>query len=267
MSKPFIIFLLLITVVASSTAKQPADSSLVAKTIRHGWKNSIGIVASPLSWDKKDWIVFGSGTALTASSIFLFDKPVYQFIQNNQSESVHHFLGLMEPAGNLYPALAVVGFSLHGLLKKDNYNLETALMITESYLINGIIVQLVKNTAGRSRPEDWRGPDPLRWEGPLKSNSFYSGHTSSAFSAASVIAYRYRETRWVPLVAYGIATLGGLQRLYHNEHWLSDTLFGAMTGTAIGLFIAKNHEKNPFQVFPVITPTGASLSLVIPVSK
>jgi len=265
MLKPFIISLLLITVFGSAKAKQPADSCLVARTIRHGWKNSIGVVTSPLAWDKKDWIFFGSGTALTAGSMFLLDMPVYQFVHNNQSNTANTFFSLLEPVGDLYPALTFVGLSLHGLIKKDNYNLETALMLAESYAINSLFVQTVKHTAGRARPNNW--PDPLRWKGPLNGESFYSGHTSTAFAVASVLAYRYRESPWVPATAYSIASLGSLGRVYHNRHWLSDILFGAMTGTAIGLFIAKNHENNPFQVFPVLSPTGASLSLVIPVSR
>jgi membrane-associated phospholipid phosphatase len=265
MSKPFIIFLLLFTIFGSAKAKQPTDSCLVARTIRHGWKNFTGVATSPISWDKKDWIVFGSGTALTAGSVFFLDKQVYQLVKNNQSDEVHYFFRLFEPVGDLYPALTFVGLSLHGLIKKDNYNLETALMLAESYAANRFFGAVAKYTAGRARPDN--ESDPLQWKGPFKGESFYSGHTSTAFAVASVLAYRYRETPWVPATAYSIATLGSLGRVYHNHHWLSDALFGAMTGTAIGLFIAKNHKNNPFQVFPILTPSGASLTLVIPVSK
>lgn len=265
MVKQFICLLLILVVHFSLGAKQPSDSLLVVKTIKHAWKNTKGIATSPAAWDKKDWLVVGCGTTLTAGSIFLLDKPVYQFVQDHQFNAADRFFSLMEPAGNLYPALAFVGLSLHGLIDKDNYNLETALMLAEGYAINSFFVQVVKRTAGRARPSSW--PDPLRWKGPLNGESFYSGHTSTAFATASILAYRYRETPWVPATAYSVATLCGMGRVYHNRHWLSDTFFGAVTGTAIGLFIAKNHENNPFQVFPVLTPSGASLSLVIPVSK
>jgi membrane-associated phospholipid phosphatase len=45
----------------------------------------------------------------------------------------------------------------------------------------------------------------------------------------------YKNKKWVPPVAYSLATLVGLSRIYDNAHWGSDVLAGA----AIGFLSAK----------------------------
>ena len=45
----------------------------------------------------------------------------------------------------------------------------------------------------------------------------------------------YKDNPYIPPIAYGLATLTGLSRIYSNEHWSSDVLFGA----AIGYFTSK----------------------------
>jgi membrane-associated phospholipid phosphatase len=54
-------------------------------------------------------------------------------------------------------------------------------------------------------------------------------------TTATVFATMYRDQRWVPPVAYGLATLVGLSRIYDNAHWASDV----MAGAAIGFLSAK----------------------------
>lgn len=260
----FLVFLLLFS---NSIWASDSDTSAVRKIAVRGFTNGCQLAVSPSKWDKTDWLVAGSVAAATAASVAWFDKPVSDFFFDNQDKTVDKILTQMEPMGNKYPIAAVLGFALHGVVKKNNYSVETSLVMAQSMIFNTIAVQSVKRLAGRSRPDSSWGADPHNWQGPGNGLSFYSGHTSTAFAAASVVAWRYRDTKWVPWVAYGMATLGGMQRVYHNRHWMSDALFGACTGTAIGLFLAKNHETNPLKLYPVITPTGGGLSMVFPIGQ
>jgi membrane-associated phospholipid phosphatase len=142
------------------------------------------------------------------------------------------------------------------------------LIAVESYALNGALVQIVKSTTGRARPNSSGTTTPLQWDGPFfYGKSFYSGHTSSAFSVASVIAYRYRDTPWVPWVSYGLATLGAMQRVYNNRHWASDVLFGSMVGTATGVFLCKTWEKRPLMVFPYLSAEVNGVSMIIPIRQ
>lgn len=71
------------------------------------------------------------------------------------------------------------------------------------------------------------------WDGPGFSTSnlsFPSGHASSAFAIATVIALEYGDRAFVPPLAYGIATLAAFSRVNDNAHWASDVFFGAIVG-------------------------------------
>src|SRR5438552_1131173 len=52
---------------------------------------------------------------------------------------------------------------------------------------------------------------------PLYANgSFRSGHTAWAFAIATVVARRHSNHKWVPFVAYGIATVASISWLSNN---------------------------------------------------
>lgn len=63
-------------------------------------------------------------------------------------------------------------------------------------------------------------------------NSFPSGHTATAFCAATILHKEYGLTRspWFSVAGYGIATATGMMRVLNNRHWISDVLAGAGIG-------------------------------------
>ena len=58
--------------------------------------------------------------------------------------------------------------------------------------------------------------------------SFPSGHTSSAFTTATSLAYAYGP--WVGVPAYMLAAYVGASRISDNAHWFSDTVMAAGLG-------------------------------------
>lgn len=82
-------------------------------------------------------------------------------------------------------------------------------------LVNG-----VKYTAKEMRPDG------------SKSNSFPSGHTATAFMAATILHKEYGLTRslWFSVGGYAIATGIGAFRIMNNRHWVSDVMAGAGIG-------------------------------------
>ena len=53
----------------------------------------------------------------------------------------------------------------------------------------------------------------------------------------------YRETVWVPILAYTTATGVALSRLTENKHWLSDSVVGSVLGYVIGRLVVRNHRS------------------------
>ncbi len=100
----------------------------------------------------------------------------------------------------------------------------------------------VKLSVGRERPDG---------SGSRFSSSFPSGHVSGSFAFASVFDVMYGYKVGIPL--YAFASFVGLSRLSDNKHFLSDVLFGAALGSAIGRGVAKihkNEKKGNFTVMP-----------------
>jgi membrane-associated phospholipid phosphatase len=67
-------------------------------------------------------------------------------------------------------------------------------------------------------------------------SSFPSGHAMMSFSVATVFARRYRQHRWVPYVAYGLASVISFSRVTTSAHFPSDVFLGAALGYAIARF-------------------------------
>ena len=74
-------------------------------------------------------------------------------------------------------------------------------------------------------------------------NSFPSGHTATAFVAATILHKEYGLTRspWFSVGGYAVATGTGIMRVLNNRHWISDVVAGAGIGilsTELGYFAA-----------------------------
>jgi membrane-associated phospholipid phosphatase len=142
---------------------------------------------------------------------------------------------------------------------------QTVIIWAGSLLINSIVTDQLKVSFQRHRPNSGDPYNSLDWrKGPKLNKSFPSAHTSNAFTTATVFATQYKTTKWVPPVAYTLASLVGLSRIYDNAHWASDVLAGA----AVGFLSAKAMNsfyklaKRKILFLPQVGISYSSLSLV-----
>jgi membrane-associated phospholipid phosphatase len=125
----------------------------------------------------------------------------------------------------------------------------------EAVLLAEGLGYLIKGTAGRARPylSNETQPHDFSFGAGFSGGdhrSFPSGHTYTAFAAASAVT---SETKlWWPRsvwiigpVMYGGATMVGLSRMYHNRHWASDVVMGAAIGTFSGLKVVTYAHAHP----------------------
>jgi membrane-associated phospholipid phosphatase len=126
---------------------------------------------------------------------------------------------------------------------------------TEALMLAEGLGYLIKGAAGRARPylSNETKPHDFSFGAGFSSGdhrSFPSGHTYTAFAAASAVT---SETKlWWPRsvwiigpVMYGGATMVGLSRMYHNKHWTSDVVMGAAIGTFSGLKVVTYTHTHP----------------------
>jgi membrane-associated phospholipid phosphatase len=133
-----------------------------------------------------------------------------------------------------------------GLIRRDSKMQHTALLAGEAMADAAILTTVLKDATKRIKPagfptsgnlhDSWfdKGGPPYSY---IKGNgSFPSGHTIEAFSVATIIARRYRNHRWVPYAAYGLASVVGFSRLSLSVHFLSDVFMGGALGYSISRF-------------------------------
>ncbi len=119
------------------------------------------------------------------------------------------------------------------------------IVIAEAVEVAGIVTQVVKYSVGRLRP-DARDIPPAERNHDGKGNdayvSFWSGHTSYAFSlvsAAGTVAWmrRYPGYPWIWASGLTIATTTAYLRIAGDKHYFTDVLSAAASGTAIGFLV------------------------------
>jgi len=249
-------------------ALSPAQSTDVSKIdlkYLKGYVVDAGrIFTSPLQWEGSDWLKVGGVVGGTAG-LFLVDQKVKNFAQSHQSTVASKFATVGNDLGNpLYTLPPVGAFYLYGYLADDSKARRTSLLALESFAISGVMTDALKMAAQRHRPNT--GDAPTTWDGPklsLKNLSFSSGHTASAFSIATVFADQYGDNPFVPPIAYGLAALTGLSRIYSNAHWSSDAFFGAALGYFVSKAVLSYHKEDPRDQ----TLLGKRLSITPQVSK
>jgi membrane-associated phospholipid phosphatase len=128
-----------------------------------------------------------------------------------------------------------------GRIRKDSKMQHTALLAGEAMADAAIVQTVLKDTTMRVRPvrypaSGWFATSSSPTSYIRGNGSFPSGHSIEAFAVATVIAQRYRNHRWVPYVAYGLASVVGFSRLTLNVHFLSDVFMGGALGYSISRF-------------------------------
>lgn len=252
----------LLTALRQTTSAQVDSLALNKQYFRNYWTDTRDWMTAPVRWEGRDWLKLAGFAGLTATATLL-DGPVNDWVMENRSGGIDKVTKYgLEPLGNYYALAAMGMFYSYGLLADNPRSQSTGLMMAESFVVSGVLVRFPKYLAGRVRPDAWDSRGPHDWQGPFNGTSFPSGHTTSAFAVASVVAWQYRDTPWVPVTAYTLATLAGLSRIYDNRHWVSDVVAGAIFGTVTGRFISRRNEDRQLSLQPTALGGVSGVSVV-----
>ena len=202
------------------------------------------VASAPARYTKKDWrnvIIFTAG----AGVLFAVDGPIQDIMLANQQPFWNSVAKVMEPFGNRFPPLLIGGMYLTGVITKNRKIEHASLMTAKSLVFSVGFYTATKALVRRQRPRYTDNPYVFKapFQGGKEYTSFPSGHANTIFSVATALAIEFKETKWVPIVAYSIATLTGLTRLYENRHWASDVWVGAACGHFITKALYKVEEE------------------------
>ncbi|NML20101.1 phosphatase PAP2 family protein [Pseudoflavitalea sp. G-6-1-2] len=121
-----------------------------------------------------------------------------------------------------------------------------AIKLLLSYLISGLVVQLLKEMFHAPRPRTFFAENLYSHfiEGVTHGGyaSFPSGHTTTAFAAAAILACNSRK-QIVAVLVFWMAVLVGYSRMYLGQHFLEDVLAGIITGIATAMIIEYGYQS------------------------
>jgi len=188
----------------------------------------------------KHWIPTVS--IVGVSSVFVAtDAHSAPYFRNTESFSGYNRVFSETNTGAFMAAVPAAIYTV-GLIKRDSYAQNTALLAAEAFADGFALDLAFKGVTGRKQPLQYTGNGPYTdsffngTHNPFHSGGFYSVHAMAATSIATVIAHRYRNHRWVPYVAYGLAGAICFSRITSSSHFPSDVFFGGAMGFVIARY-------------------------------
>jgi membrane-associated phospholipid phosphatase len=199
---------------AAPTADRPAPP-------RAGWS---GTVKSDLGrlWSTRSVTILAVGAAASIASVGSENpERTVTLLDRVPFEGPADF-GNEYGAGTTLAALSGLMLGI-GHFAHDAGLKQAGSELARSLIYTGIGVTALKVAIGRTRPNGG-------------AYSFPSGHTAAAFAAAPVLARHFGYRAGVP--AYLLASATAMGRMEDRKHYLSDVLFGASVGLAVGLAVS-----------------------------
>ena len=183
----------------------------------------------------------------------LFDRAAGSYADAHHNEPA---LKVLRQGGS---ALPYVEFGLAGaawLARRGSPDGDIALASVESGLTSVAMAEVIKRAVDRSRPSDGRGAADFG-HAKRSDSSFPSAHTALAWGVLTPIAQRY-DAPWL----YGVAALTNVGRVASRDHWLSDTVAGAVLGYVVGDWFGKHADVagGGTATTVMLVPHGAVLS-------
>jgi hypothetical protein len=177
------------------------------------------------------------GTGLTGLTTFLDEDE----FENDGDEIDHiHESGEESSLGRLGQTMGhhvilpsvVTGLAVTGQIVNNRRFEHFSYSLVHGYIVNNLLTRSLKAVSHRTRPN--RRNDL----------SFPSGHTSNAFTWATILGHYYGKKVAIP--AYGVASFIAWSRLNMDAHYLSDVAFGAFLGYVVGrTVVATSDERAP----------------------
>ena len=154
-------------------------------------------------------------------------------------------------SGNLIGSFAfqvAAGAATYGVGKiiHNQKGAEVGRDIVRAQILSQVMVQTLKFTIQRERPDG------------SNSQSFPSGHSSSAFASATVLHRHYGWKVGVP--AYALGSYVALARMSWNRHHATDVVMGAGFGIAAARTVTMTVAKSKFNIGVQPQVGGASVN-------
>ncbi len=202
-------------------------------------KNRIVAFYAPLTL--REQFVY-SGVLVVLCVIFFYDYldiPIALYFNQLNHSSINHFFHYLTLSGEAFPyiALSIIGYMFFTYYRRETEKANRFGLLLQAVLFSGVLTDMIKWIAGRYRPHEYfehhlYGFDFFQIKGAY--TSFPSGHTTTAFAVATLLAYLFPKFQWM---WWSFAFLIGLSRIVLTQHFVSDVIVGAYIGIASVVFL------------------------------
>lgn len=179
-------------------------------------------------------------TALSAQAQNL-DTRAFRWINNQHSPVSDRFFSFQSQTVKPVTIGLPIGLIAGGLMTGNRHSENTGSLLFIAHCINFGLTYGLKTAINRKRPYESL-PDVHLPAGKERTRSFPSGHTSAAFTSATMVSLSYPQ--WYVIVpAYIWAGMVGYSRMALGVHYPSDVLAGAIIGASVAFVIY--HYRTP----------------------
>lgn len=219
---------------------EDAQSSSFAGELGHSavtiGKDELTFLKAPFQKKNLKWDIAIGGAA---AALIAADVSVLHQVNPSWHDSSINISNAMVYSS----AAAAGGIFLTGLVTDNTHAKDTGVAAARGAIDSAILYYGLKLAFARERPYTARG-DGSFFSGNFTSGSFPSGHSTFAWTLASVIAHEY--PKWpVAVLMYGIATTVSTTRVTAGVHFPSDVVVGGAFGYLIGRYVARQDNHLP----------------------
>lgn len=175
-----------------------------------------------------------AATALVGGAA-LFDRAAGSYAYQHHNEPA---LKVLRRGGSALPYAEFGLASAAWLARRGSSDGDVALASVESGVAAVALAEAIKIAVDRSRPLEGRGAADFGHE-KRSDSSFPSESTALAWAVLTPIAQRY-DAPWL----YGVAALTNAARVAGRNHWVSDTVAGAVLGYVVGDWFGKRADAS-----------------------
>lgn len=167
-------------------------------------------------------------TASLTGPAFLLDEECQTYFQDHPHEDFGRIGAAL--GGTVAVAGMTVGFFSAGRIARGDRFRATTYDLSQAIIVTQVYTQALKYAVGRERPDH------------SENVSFPSGHSSNAFTAATVISRHYPR---LAIPGYAVATFIAVSRMAANKHFFSDIVAGAGLGVSVGRLVVRRNGRPP----------------------
>ena len=187
---------------------------------------------------KAKWLLVWYGLFLLASAAFVFSinkGSSFRYLTQNHTAGADSFFKYFTHFGD---GLFVLALCVVFLIQKKYYQ---SLLIFITYVVSGILSQVIKNVVLADRPQLYFSKlgQTIHEVPGVKMytiHSFPSGHTTTAFALAIMLALIY-PGKPIHFLFLAMAIGVGFSRIYLGQHFPIDVWAGACLGVMSSLLV------------------------------